>query len=146
MTQPKNHERHFYLYAKYHYQINDVIEDLKKIQADRCNINVELISVYDVAHILLELVGEHIGYEDSDLDKFMTFVLDLSPEQHWVYIPARSVSEITQKKDTDSFYIALIHKCLSILRYTEIKDLNLGIADPRILPLKTNQEKKENSK
>jgi len=126
--------RHFYLYAKGHYQKNDTLEDLKILLGEYCMAYPEHISTDDVLDHLLRLAHKQFKNEYS----FLKFMSDLLPKNHWKFIN-------NDEKDIP-LELLMIKKCLSVLRYAQVKDddiniLNLGKADPKILPL----IKKENT-
>ena len=124
--------RHFYLYAKGHYHINDTLKDLKILQGEYCNTHPEYTSTEDILDHLLRLTYKHFKGEFS----FLEFMSDLLPKNHWKFIN-------NDEKDLP-LELVMIKKCLSVLRYAQVKDdetfiLNLGKADPKILTL--NKEK-----
>lgn len=141
------YRRHYYLYAKLHYEKSDnLIEDLKKIQAATFGYDIEYVNVADIMHSLLTLVYKHYFAgvpEDDSIHPnemwFIEFVNDIQPERDWLF---RQV----HKKWT--FETAVCAKCLSMLMMTKVRDgdkiiLNLGEADPKILPLHVVKKQEE---
>lgn len=130
----KNPDSHIYLYAKGHYKESHLIEDLQKIFGRRNALDPEYISTEGIMQMLLATVHPHI----SNSYHFIGFVLDLSPSNRWKF----------NHKDEYVFEHAVIRKCLSILRMTQIIDENnkvlieLDDPDPDILPLSKNAQAK----
>jgi hypothetical protein len=104
--------RHFYLYAKNHYQIDDVFRDMKVLQGNYCGMSLEYISDRDILNKLLSLAYLHI----NNLQQFVDFTLRFAGQ-----------ADIRWK----------IQVCLSVLMTAEVKDIyyELGEPDPNILPL-----------
>jgi len=130
----KNADSHVYLYAKGHYEKNDLIKDLKKIFSERNGIDPGYISIRDITHMLLSMTWPHV----NDTYHFTDFILDLDPSCYWKL-----------SNDDYTFGHAVILKCLSILRMTTVKDkdnktlIELDDPDPDILPLIKSTNKKE---
>lgn len=131
-------DRHVYLYAKNHYQHTDVIEDMKQIFSVRNGISPEYIRTGDMARMLLSMAYPHIETKHQ----FMEFVLDLHPDEYW-----KCWLESSKQHD---FFEAVVGKCLSILAMTTVFDtesrkviIELGKADPDILPLRREKGGKE---
>ena len=108
--------RHFYLYAKNHYQIDDVFYDVQKLQANYCGMSLEYISDRDILNRLLSLVYLHI----NNLQQFVSFTLRFTgqPDIRWK-----------------------IQACLSVLMSAKVEDIyyELGEPDSSILPLSSEQ-------
>ena len=121
----KNPLTHIYLYAKGHYKIVDHILDLARIIEEYSMVPAEYTSKRDVVDILLGIVYKHI----NSRSRFQEFILRLSPDQWWK----------TNCKIDDDIDFVIIKSCLSVLRLTEVKDLNLGDPDSSILPLKEKE-------
>ena len=129
----KNADSHIYLYAKGHYQRGNLIEDLKKIFGERSAIDPEYYSVEDILHVLLGIVCPRI--ESSYY--FREFILDLLPINYW-----------RLDRGEYDFEHAVIYKCLSVLRMTQVKEgskilIELDDPDPDILPLTKHNNKEE---
>ena len=126
--------RHFYLYAKGHYQFTNNIDDLRILQGEYCGIDPEHIRVVDVLDHLLRLAYKHLNSEFS----FVEFMSDLLPINNWKFINKEDMDDIKLE-------LVMIKKCLSILRFASVMDkdkniiLNLGKADPKILTLKKKE-------
>jgi hypothetical protein len=133
----KNANSHVYLYAKNHYKRSDnIIDDLKRIYADRNLGSVEQaehISISNIISCLLNLAFKHMKINEY---LFSQFINDISPDKwhYWKYVCA-SLAYAT-KIDYD-FNLAVIGKCLSIIMLTDLKDIPEGLdePDPKILPL-----------
>lgn len=121
-----NWNTHFYLYAKGHYMKTDVIEDLKKIFAKRSSIPLECCQVRDVTQVLLGLAWKHITESGNPEHYFVEFISRLNPVDIW-----------GQERWSGSvgFWKILLADCLSVLRLTKAEGLDLGTADPAVLPL-----------
>ena len=112
-----NPNRHFYLYAKNHYQIDDVFYDMKVIQGNYCGMPPQYVSDRDILNRLLSLVYLHVVIDrDSGLQQFVSF---------------------TSKFGANDDLRWKIQTCLSVLMTAEVKDIyyELGEPDPGILPL-----------
>lgn len=127
-----NWNTHFYLYAKGHYQEIDLIEDLKKIFAKRSMVPLECCQPRDVARALLELSWKHIAESGNPEYHFIEFISRLNPvdifgKECW--------------SGGAAFWKVLLEDCLSVLRLTKVAGLDLGEADPEVLPLKSPANK-----
>jgi hypothetical protein len=127
-----NWDTHFYLYAKGHYQETDLVEDLKKIFARRSMVPLECCQPRDAARALLELAWKHITESGNPEYHFIEFIDRLNPvdifgKECW--------------SGRDGFWKVLLENCLSVLRFTKVAGLDLGKADPEILPLKSPANK-----
>jgi len=123
-----NWNTHFYLYAKGHYQKTDLIEDLKKVFAKRSAVPLECCQPRDVAIALLELAWKHIAESGNPEYQFIEFISRLSPvdifgQERW--------------SGGDGFWKVLLNDCLPVLRNTKVAGLDLGEADPKVLPLRS---------
>jgi hypothetical protein len=117
-----NPNRHFYLYAKNHYQQDDMMEDLRAIMASYANIRSGSVRDWYILEKLLKLAYLHIE-NDQQFVKFVTSSFE---------VPA------------DSATIAMIKACLIVLMFAKVKDIyyELGEPDPAILPV-TQKPKEE---
>ncbi len=127
-----NSNTHFYLYAKGHYQESDIVEDLKIILARRSAIPLECCQPRDVARTLLELSWKHITESGNPEYNFTEFISRLNPvdifgQERW--------------SGGSEFWKVLLADCLSVLRFTKVVGLDLGEADPEVLPLKAPANK-----
>lgn len=136
----KNSDSHIYLYAKNHYKVTDTIEDMKKIIGERCAFNAEDVRVKDIQSILTNIAFTIILKTGNPEHFFDDFIEGISPDNMW-----RTMTN--QKKEDYDFNLAVIEKCLSIIRFVEVKDSNgkyileLDEPDANILPLKKREEK-----
>ena len=128
-------DRHVYLYAKNHYQHTDTVKDLQQIFSVRNGIEAKYIRTGDMARMLLSMAYPHI----ESKHQFMEFILDLHPDQYW-----KCWLESPKQHD---FFKAVIGKCMAILAMTTVFDaetrtviMDLGKADPNILPLTREEE------
>ena len=115
-----NPNRHFYLYAKNHYQINDHLEDLRTIMANYSNIGREFVQDRYIIEKLLRLVHLHLK-SDEHFVRFVTSFFE---------VPTVSMTR------------AVVKASLVVLMFAEVKDIyyELGEPDPAILPV-TNKPK-----
>ncbi len=114
-----------YLYAKGHYQITNLRDDLRRINVERCSISLEYCRIGDVLLVLLEIAADRIRQSGNPENMFREFVLHLFPEGRW---------KIGAREDED-FTDVVLKNCLSVLRNTKVEGLQLGQADSSILPL-----------
>ena len=117
-----NPNRHFYLYAKNHYQQGDYLEDLRTIMASYANIQREFVRDGDIIEKLLRLVYLHIGSQQQFV-KFVSSFFDVQ---------------------SNSLVHQVVKASLVVLMFTEVKDIyyELGEPDPAVLPV-TNKPKEE---
>ena len=121
-----NNHTHYYLYAKGHYKGENLVEDLQKIQEQYTSCPAEYITSNDIVSVLLPLVFRHLhdyGNPDYFFTKFIAYLDE---------------NDIFGHPKNMHFHERVISACLSILRYVRIENLNLGEADPKILPLCEN--------
>lgn len=123
-----NPNTHFYLYAKWHYNEGNLIEDLKQILSRRSAVPIQYIQVRDIAQVLLGLAWKHISTGGNPEYQFIEFISRLNQTDLWG-------NPVPVEKQED-FYAVLLRNCLSVLRNTKVAGLDLGEADPTILPLK----------
>jgi len=71
MEKRKNWDSHIWLYAKHWYERTDVVEDLKKILADRSGIEVGHINIQFIFIVLCEIVYPYLTENN-----FVTFLED----------------------------------------------------------------------
>lgn len=134
-----NEDRHFYLYAKYHYKMTDMLADLSIIYNRVYGFDKDdAVPVVYLVDILQKLAYVHMNEYN-----FHTFVEDILPENTWKhgYITEQSkmCNGTYQNYDVK---IAIISKLLSILRLSTVSEIpfELGVADDSILPLRKKKE------
>jgi len=132
-----NPNTHFYLYAKWHYQEGNLIDDLKQILSKRSAIDTQYIQTRDLAQILLGLAWKHISTSGNPEYQFIEFVSRLHQADMW--------GNPMPEEERKDFYDVLLANCLSVLRNTKVAGLDLGEVDPSILPLKAPANKAMNS-
>lgn len=126
MSETKMNEyRHFFLYAKYHYEETDVLEDMKKIQANWSGCEPEDIYPSDIISVLSKLAYKYIIKHEY---LFNEFIKNIDPDKDIWW---------TKKTDDRPQYMRTIEACLSVLRFRSVDEIegSLGEADPNILPL-----------
>jgi hypothetical protein len=137
----KNADSHFYLYAKGWYKRTDVVEDLKVLQGKYCGIDPKYIDINDILHKLLSLVYPVLAKHPDNDSAFIHFISGLFPSSTWqVGYDHNSVayySEDRSKLPPYQLEMALIYKCLSVLKLTRVRDIPEGLDEPdeSILPL-----------
>ena len=124
-------DRHIYLYAKGHYQKGDLIEDLKRIVGERSSVLPEYITIQDIIVVLVSITYSVMTVKNQLKDSIIDFILSLDPSAFW---------QLSSLSDYD-FRTALILKCLSIIKWTDVVKgevilMDLGNADPSLLPLR----------
>jgi hypothetical protein len=138
----KNSDTHIYLYAKGHYIETDTLEDMKKIVAERCGFNAEDVRVKDIQSILTSIAFKIIINSGNPEHFFDDFIEGISPDNMW-----RIMTK--QKMEDYDFNLAVIEKCLSVIRFVSVKDddgnriLELDEPNGNILPLKMDWDKNE---
>jgi len=105
-----NADTHIYLYAKGHYQTNDILEDLRQIVAHRSN-----LSPTDVSNRLIVLVVAEVAYSH------------IKGEQAFVEL----VSKLADCRNVREFLKVLLVPIL----LCKTAGLNLGKSDSSVLPL-----------
>lgn len=115
-----NPNRHFYLYAKNHYQQDDMMEDLRTIMASYANIRSGSVRDWYILEKLLGLVYLHIKSQRQFVE-FVTMFFEVP---------------------TSSTLRAMIKASLVVLMAAKVEDIyyELGEPDPAILPV-TNRPK-----
>ena len=126
-------DRHIYLYAKGHYQKGDLIEDLKRIVGERSSVLPEYITIQDIIVVLVSITYSVMTVKNQLKDSIIDFILSLDPSAFW---------QLSSLSDYD-FRTALILKCLSIIKWTDVVKgevilMDLGNADPSLLPLRVS--------
>lgn len=129
-----NPKRHFYLYAKGHYERGDMIADLKKIACAYCGQD------YINEDGLIILIGSE-AYKYVNENNFV----EIFREAH----PGSIRSTIFLNRE-GSYAVRILGQLLYLLRHTDVKKkdagrewqwiINLGEADPEILPLSKSEE------
>ena len=133
----KNSDSHIFLYAKGHYEKDDLIQDMKRIVGEMVNIESKYMCVGDIVQVLLNVVHPYIRSSHD----FINFVLDLQASRYWK-LTTGSDWELVASNDPYTFEKATIRKCLSILMMIKVHDyatgetfVELDDQDPSILPL-----------
>jgi len=104
-------DKPIYLYAMGHYEINDIIEDLRILIIKTSNEDSHNVKESDVISVLLKLVYTHL--QRYDMMSFVNFVSHLDPKNRWL-------SDFWGKyyiEGVDDFNRLLILSCLSILEH-----------------------------
>jgi len=110
-----NSETHFYLYAKGHYKKTNILEDLRKIQSERCGIKFEHTSDTDALSTLTDLAFKHImesGNPKYEFDKFLGII---QPNSYFLMLYKRHESRLYKNTRQDSqivLYLLLGHEIL----------------------------------
>jgi hypothetical protein len=134
----KDFDRHFYLYAKYHYRRSfNRMADLRVMWAKRCALPIDIVEDEFIVEHLLSMVYKHLDTER----KFLELFKYASPDQCWKvgYHTTKLLYNYTE---------ALAHACLSILGDTRVLSddgiilMQLGEADPDVLPLSDERKRK----
>lgn len=115
----ENVDRHFYLYAKNWYKKENTIEDLKKIAAYRCGLDITQVNTYDVLCILSNITERHINFS-----KFIRSIFD-----HMRYQPDN------REKSIEEILIDAMLLSITLINVNEIP-FELGKPDSSVLPLK----------
>ena len=138
---PLHPKRHFYLYAKGHYErSDDMIADLKKIAHAYCGNEVGEDG-------LLILVGSE-AYEHINDHNFVEMLRDASPN---------SLRSSMYKLTEEPYAVRIMHQLLKILHFVSVQEkdaygelqwiVNLGEADPEVLPISKSEKRyREDSK
>ena len=122
MERRNSPERHFYLYAKNHYQQDDYLEDLRTIMVSYSNIGREYVRDGFIIEKLLRLVHLHLK-TDEHFVRFVTSFFE---------VPG------------DNLVRNVVKASLIVLMFAEVKDIyyELGEPDPAVLPV-TNKPKEK---
>ena len=126
--------RHIYLYAKGHYKRTDVIEDLRKILAERNALEPEDVAKFVILNVVSKLAFNEIKNDD----RFQKLI-----EEFFTYVP--DTDGKTRLYSEDTTLIHVINRMLAILANVSVLDnnknliLNLGNPDFKILPKKDNR-------
>jgi len=132
--------RHVIFYAKDHYEKKDTIQDLRRILSQRNGIYEEDISASLIMEALVRIVYPFIKNSEYQFIDFMTSISPNSPENMW---------RCKSLNFEYSFEHAVIKKCLSILRFTQVINnegeqiIDLGRHDPEILPISNHSKNKK---
>lgn len=119
---------HFYLYAKGHYQKDDLWTDLAHITGDYAGIAPSCVGRGDVLFLLSHAAAEALCQRHGAITKhaFAYFIRDLLKNQN----VSRRLGQ-----DPLSLEELLARRFISQLAITEVAGLDLGDPDPAILPL-----------
>ena len=109
---------HFYLYAKGHYEKSIFMtDDLRHLVAEYTMTPVNLTTTEDVLNVLLDLTYKCIQKSGNPSSTFIHLIKN------------------SYNYDKNFYSYSLIGNCLKIIRFTRVDDINIGVADPNILPL-----------
>lgn len=133
----KNSDSHYYLYAKKWYKRSeDIVADLRVIHGRWCGMDPSHVDTSDIVHKLLSLVWAHIAFAGSPefSGKFIDFVTGIAPENTWEfgYMHNRCnwISGAEREKlGVYSYTVAVIYKCLSVLRLASVSSIPGGVLD-----------------
>ena len=119
-----NPNTNLYLYAKGHYQRNNLIKDLQAIIGDMCAIKPEYVDTWGIITILCSAVQPHLV--NADLSRTLLSLLRrASPGGAW-----------KTGQDGGSYEVRVMGALLTILQLAKVRGLDLGEPDPNILELK----------
>lgn len=159
-----NCDRHIYLYAKGHYLVKNLVEDLRLICAERCgNYNTKYGNIYNLEEVEkckvsvkdTVLVMTYIIYpyiQKTGLGVFLEFINDIHPRNTWKVGYMNKQSDIAGNKEKDDYsdydyFTAILYKYCSILRNLTIQEIKevgkceLGEPDYDLFPMfKKEQE------
>ena len=130
---------HLLLYAKNHYQRGVLMDDLKKIVAERCGMFVEHISPDDVWQNVLMCLLKYAN--QREIEYFLGRLF-----QHGVY---DDFDQLSFGYDTNCPIIRALRMALGMLSTLKVmnKDgtpiMELGEPDPKILPLNPHNAESE---
>lgn len=142
-----NQDRHFYLYAKHHYKRTDIVSDLSVIyKLVYLWPEEEKVPIDNLIGVIKRLAYPHIKNSDYI---FNSLIEDIMPENSWRVGYENKQNRILFNSDVVKEFpeydvkMALLHKFMSILANTLVKDIpfELGEADDSILPLSDNLKK-----
>lgn len=119
----QNFDRHFYLYAKGHYEKKCTTTELIKIQSKRCGTQEARLTLRDVNTVLVSLAHRHVQHRNA-FKSFIDFIISNHANQGGVQL-------------------AISKACLSIFNTVKTSEIgfDLGEADPDVLPLASDKEK-----
>jgi hypothetical protein len=127
----------FYLYGKGHYgRSTDRIADLKVIHAELFGIDVEYVTIRDLAEVLAGLAYQHLKSEYA----FLGYISDLHPMNTFKVGYYHSKTPMIRKEDNLPEYdynTAIVYASLSLLTNTRVMGddtqiLNVGTVNPVI--------------
>ena len=117
-----NPKRHFYLYAKHHYEDTWPLEDLRKIAADYSGVPENMITEKALWEILIPEVWNQIKNSGNPLNHFKEFV-------YFLLENLRVESSLKR-----------LMPILHMLQMAEVEHIGeLGDPDPEILPLSNGE-------
>lgn len=134
-------KRHLYLYAKGHYERDNIHSDLRKIVARIIWCNPEHVETENILYWLTTMAYSQMEKESRPtVDCFREFLADIHPENCWKVGYRHKAEPFNIEHPEDIEYdmeTAIIYKCLSILRLTGLDKIpfELGTADMTLLPL-----------
>lgn len=108
--------RHFYLYAKGHYQRKCIATELIKIQSKRCGVQESSITLRDVNITLIDLAHKHMKNK---------------------YIFRCFIDSINTYTNQSGMGLAISKACLSVFANAKKSEVgfDLGEPNPNVLPL-----------
>lgn len=117
-----NRYTHLYLYAKGYYLERDLLDDLKTIVAEYAHIKKQFVSLEDVRSLLTAAAMSEMQRGNFE------------------YLFPKFIKEILGYSE-DTLYIQVFRALLNILTLSLVKGIDLGQANPSLLPLtKTGTE------
>lgn len=124
MADKLDNNRHFYLYAKHHYQETEMFEDLKTIMAHYCGGKKEHMRNQDIMGKLGELAYVHLNESI-----FRVFIDNVSSDPLFPNDPVLPTQEVVCKQ------------LLYILRFRTVGEIpfELGQPDPNVLPIPSGE-------
>ena len=122
--------RHLYLYAKYHYERTDIVDDLKTIIAKECLLDKSGVSSAGVVSVLADAAWKHINTERE----FKELMERISPDSMEM-----RCRRLLQDGTPYDYYTATINALLGVLSMVKVYSndemlINLGEPDFTLLP------------
>ena len=157
--------RHVYLYAKGHYgSTGDVVKDMKLIISERYgqynpkytdmnNWEESLVRKYDVVSALLNITFPYLQENGNPQYSYTEFIENCSSESSWKVRYRHNTTdnlsdEQRSKLEPYDYYTAVIHACLSRLRFLDVDTIKetenneeLGEADFNLFPMLKKEDK-----
>ena len=131
---------HFILYAKHQYQRQELIADLKRLISIRSGVNVEHVTMTNIATVLLDAYQDIRGGENISENHLRDILLEnLNP---------KSLLN-TMFKVKDEYHVMLFNSILSMISISPVRTkqgdciVRLGDPDINILPLSMDEQTSE---
>lgn len=148
MHKPKNADTHLIRYAKGHYEVGNLWEDLARIISERNALGLKGLSERKqlLAENVFYITYKYININESE---FKQFVLDLQPTNWWKYNMGKGIKIFDPDPKGYDYYEMLVKVCLKKLRYMSVFDKNgnviLELDEPNedILPLKKKEREND---